>query len=58
MLGYEAGTKGYRLVDPSIEKLHISRDVVFEEEPAWDWNEDRNVTETATETFTVEFQKL
>jgi hypothetical protein len=34
MLGYEAGTKGYRLVDPSIEKLHISRDVVFEEEAA------------------------
>lgn len=35
LLGYEAGTKGYRLVDPVTEKLHISRDVVFEEEGAW-----------------------
>lgn len=36
MLGYEAGTKGYQLVDPSTEQLHINRDVVFEEEVAWD----------------------
>jgi hypothetical protein len=31
-LGCEAGTKGYRLLDPSTNRLHVSRDVVFEED--------------------------
>jgi len=51
LLGYEAGTKGYRLLDPSIEKLHISRDVVFEEEGAWNWNS--SDSNQSTKTFTV-----
>jgi hypothetical protein len=37
-LGYEPGTKGYRAFDPTTIKLHISRDVVFEEQRAWDWS--------------------
>ena len=60
LLGYEVGTKGYRLVDPSIEKLHISHDVVFEEDGTWDWNngDSNQLIETATETFTVEYQDI
>jgi hypothetical protein len=54
LLGYEAGTKGYRLVDPSTEKLHISRVVVFEEDGAWNWNS--SDSNQSTETFTVEYQ--
>jgi len=38
-IGYEKGTKGYRVYDPLAKKLHISRDVIFEEARAWDWKE-------------------
>jgi hypothetical protein len=31
LLGYEAGTKGYKLFDPEINKITVSRDVIFEE---------------------------
>jgi hypothetical protein len=56
LLGYEPGTKGYRLVDPTTEKLHISRDVVFEEHEAWDWNNHNTVQQSETEGFIVDFQ--
>jgi hypothetical protein len=36
-IGYEAGTKGYRLLDLASRTLHISWDVIFEEDQAWDW---------------------
>jgi hypothetical protein len=31
-IGYEEGTKGYRLLEPVSKTLHISRDVIFEED--------------------------
>jgi hypothetical protein len=34
-IGYETGSKGYRVYDPIAKKLHISRDVIFEEGKAW-----------------------
>ena len=30
-VGYERGTKGYRCFDPTTHKVHLSRDVIFEE---------------------------
>lgn len=35
-LGYAVGTKAYRLYDPCGDKVLVSRDVVFDEEAAWD----------------------
>lgn len=39
-VGYETGTKGYRVYDPVTKKLHISRDVIFEESKGWDWKQE------------------
>lgn len=35
LLGYEEGSKAYRVFDPSKGKVLISRDVVFEEGASW-----------------------
>lgn len=37
-IGYESGTKGYRLFDPSTRRLVVSRDAIFEENKQWDWD--------------------
>jgi hypothetical protein len=37
-IGYEQGTKAYRLFDPATSRVHVSRDVVFDEAASWDWN--------------------
>lgn len=51
-LGYEAGTKGYRVYDPVGKRLYITRDVRFEEEWRWDWSKDGGDLECAHQ-FTV-----
>ena len=38
LLGYEEGSKAYWLYDPKRGKVVISRDVVFDEKAAWDWD--------------------
>jgi hypothetical protein len=35
-VGYEAGSKAYRVYDLATKRLHISRDVIFDEEAQWD----------------------
>jgi hypothetical protein len=37
-IGYEKGSKAYRMYDPRSRKLVVSRDVVFEEDRPWDWS--------------------
>lgn len=37
-LGIEAGCKAHRLFDPHQNKVHISRDVIFEESKSWMWS--------------------
>ena len=37
-IGYDASSKGYKLYNPFISKLVISRDVKFDEGKTWDWN--------------------
>jgi len=38
-LGYEPGTKGYRVYDPINDNLMIARDILFDEKRAWNWGE-------------------
>ena len=37
-IGYDASSKGYKLYNPKTKKVVVSRDVVFDEEDSWDWN--------------------
>lgn len=58
-IGYEEGTKAYRLYNPVTDRVHVSRDVVFEEDRAWNWNQaeggaDR-LTSDGGDPFTVEY---
>ena len=39
-LGYEAGSKAYRCLDPVTFKIHISRDVIFDEKKTFKISED------------------
>lgn len=50
-LGREPGTKGYRLLDPTTNRIFISRDVVFDESKAWIW--DCSAENEVTIEFTV-----
>ena len=34
-IGYAEGVKAYRILDPAIQRVHISRDVVFDEGRGW-----------------------
>lgn len=34
-LGYDSGTKGYRVYDPINDKLIVTRDVLFDEKRGW-----------------------
>ena len=36
-IGYSEGAKAYRLLDPSTGRVHVSRDVVFDESRGWNW---------------------
>ncbi|KAL5787638.1 hypothetical protein ACOSP7_004587 [Xanthoceras sorbifolium] len=38
-LGVSEESKAYRLYNPVTKKILISRDVIFDEEQAWDWND-------------------
>ena len=38
LLGYEQGSKAYRVYNPATKKVQVSRDVVFDEENAWNWD--------------------
>jgi hypothetical protein len=55
-LGYESGTKGYRVFDPVNNRLHVSQDVVFEEKEQWDWDAPTQAGQTVSDTFIIEFQ--
>lgn len=54
-IGYirEPGTKACRLYDPESEKIHVSRDVVFEEGKSWVWDEQQQENSMSLGYFTV-----
>jgi hypothetical protein len=39
-IGYEAGSKAYRVSDPMQNKVHVSHDIVFIENMFWQWDAD------------------
>ena len=41
-VGYIDESKGYRLYNPKINKMVISRDVIFNESSTWNWESDSN----------------
>jgi hypothetical protein len=55
-IGYESGTKGYRLFDPSTRRLVVNRDVIFEENKQWDW--DTSMCEGDSQDDTYEEKKV
>ena len=55
-LGTEPGTKAYRLLDPSLKKIVVSRDVIFNEDKEWDWSNESFVEDS--ETFTLDIGDL
>lgn len=36
-IGYELGSKAWRIYDQVLKRVHITRDVVFNEVASWDW---------------------
>lgn len=53
--GRKPGTKAYRLFDPLTQSIHISRDIVFNEDNAWSWETTTNVDATEADKFTFVF---
>jgi hypothetical protein len=37
-IGYEPGAKAYRVYDPVAQRVHVSRDIIFDENRSWDWS--------------------
>ncbi|CAM8988281.1 unnamed protein product [Rhodiola kirilowii] len=55
-MGYESGSKAYRLYEPKSKKLHVSRDVIFDEEGQWNWVDWEPELVRSDETFTIFYQ--
>ena len=57
--GYESGTKGYRIFDPVNNRLMVSRDVIFDEQTARNWEEKNDelggMTAAVPYTFEVQY---
>jgi transposase InsO family protein len=50
-IGYQGGWKVYRFYDLVTERVHISRDAVFDESTRWDWGDDASTVDE--DSFTV-----
>jgi hypothetical protein len=47
-VGYEEGSKAYRVYDPVGARLYVTRDVVFEERRPWSWEPEQNSSTPST----------
>jgi hypothetical protein len=57
-IGYEKGTKGYRVYDLVAKRVHITRDVVFDEGAQWDWSQETDAETVGDGDFSVEYMVL
>jgi hypothetical protein len=55
-IGYVEGSKAYRILDPGTQRVHTTRDIVFDEGRGWAWDKavDNGLTPTY-DNFTVEY---
>jgi hypothetical protein len=53
-VGYEPGSMAYRVYDPTTTRVHITRDVVFNEEAKWRWEDDKIDSEFIVEYVVVD----
>jgi hypothetical protein len=56
-VGYESGSKAYRAYDPIMKRVHVTHDVVFDEQAQWDWGSgsDDSKPGNGDDAFTVEY---
>ncbi|KAG8472606.1 hypothetical protein CXB51_034394 [Gossypium anomalum] len=52
LVGYSLEKKGYRILDPSTNKVFASKDVVFNERASWNW--DKNEPEAVSEELVID----
>ncbi|KAF0920508.1 hypothetical protein E2562_035531 [Oryza meyeriana var. granulata] len=57
MLGYESGSKAYRLYDPVAHHVHVSRDMVFDELAQWDWESSGEAMSSSNNTFVITYSE-
>ena len=57
-ISYEPRSKAYRLYDPVGGRAHVSRDVIFDEDTFWQWNDvinaDHNLNQVTVEYLVTE----
>jgi hypothetical protein len=56
-VGYESGSKAYHAYNPITEHVHVTRDVVFDEQAQWEWGlgGDDGKPGGSDDIFTVEY---
>lgn len=54
-VGYEAGSKAYRMYNPVDGRVHVTRDAVFDEAAQWSWDQDVAESVKDGDTFTMEY---
>jgi hypothetical protein len=57
-VGYEAGSMAYRAYDPAMKRVHITRDIVFDEEANWRCGDDKVNSEFIVEYVAAKRQEV
>jgi hypothetical protein len=59
-VSYESGSKAYRAYDPITKHVHVTHDVVFDEQAQWDWGSggDDGKPGGGDDVFTVEYTTM
>ncbi|KAF0901317.1 hypothetical protein E2562_039372 [Oryza meyeriana var. granulata] len=54
-VSYEGRSKAYRVYDPNSRRVHVTRDVVFDEGVSWDWDARGGGEQNDHDDFSVEY---
>jgi hypothetical protein len=59
-IGYESGSKTYRTYNPVMKRVHVTRDMVFDEQAQWEWGTGGGNGEpiSGDDVFTVEYTTI